>query len=62
MSSMYNQQLLTVFGCNIVCFYLICQDTDDKYWVSGRDEEEAREKAAARFNVPKDKISLKQGQ
>lgn len=36
------------------------EDTDDKYWVSGRDEEEAKEKAAARFNVPKDKISLKQ--
>lgn len=29
--------------------------------MSGRSEEEAREKAAKRFNVPVDKISLRQG-
>ncbi|XP_068610674.1 valine--tRNA ligase [Brachionichthys hirsutus] len=36
------------------------EDTDGHYWVSGRSEEEAREKAATRFNVPGDRISLKQ--
>uniref|UniRef100_A0A8C6KKB5 valine--tRNA ligase n=1 Tax=Nothobranchius furzeri TaxID=105023 RepID=A0A8C6KKB5_NOTFU len=35
-------------------------DTDGHYWVSGRSEEEAREKAARRFNVSVDKISLRQ--
>ncbi|XP_051153202.1 valine--tRNA ligase isoform X1 [Leptopilina boulardi] len=34
--------------------------TDNKYWVSGRSEEEAKEKAAKRFAVSIDKISLKQ--
>lgn len=34
---------------------------DGHYWVSGRSEEEAREKAAKRFNVTADKISLRQG-
>lgn len=32
-----------------------------KYWVCGHTEEEAKEKAAARFKVSKDKISLKWG-
>ena len=35
-------------------------DEDDQYWVSGRDENEALEKAAKRFNVPKNKIHLRQ--
>lgn len=35
------------------------EDTDMKYWVCGHTEEEAKEKAAARFKVSKDKISLK---
>ncbi|XP_077987163.1 valine--tRNA ligase-like [Glandiceps talaboti] len=35
-------------------------DTDGKYWVSGRDEGEARKKAAKTFNVSEDKISLRQ--
>lgn len=35
---------------------------DGHYWVSGRSEEEAREKAAKRFNVSPDKISLRQGE
>lgn len=48
-----------MFGCNIVCFYFICQDIDDKYWVLGRDEEEVKEKVVVRFNVFKDKIILK---
>lgn len=34
---------------------------DGHYWVSGRSEEEAREKAAKRFNVPADTIALRQG-
>lgn len=36
------------------------EDMDGHYWVSGRTEEEAREKAAKRFNVTTDKISLRQ--
>eukprot|EP00794_Sanderia_malayensis_P015714 gene15714-17299_t len=35
-------------------------DADDKYWVSGRSEEEARENAAKKFNVSKEKIHLRQ--
>ncbi|XP_036371216.1 valine--tRNA ligase isoform X1 [Octopus sinensis] len=34
--------------------------TDDKYWVSGRTEDEAKQNAAERFNVSVEKISLKQ--
>jgi len=34
--------------------------SDGKYWVSGRDEQEAKEKAAKLFGVSVDKISLKQ--
>uniref|UniRef100_A0A673CC42 Valine--tRNA ligase n=1 Tax=Sphaeramia orbicularis TaxID=375764 RepID=A0A673CC42_9TELE len=36
------------------------EDMDGHYWVSGRSEEEAREKAAKRFNVSTDKITLRQ--
>ncbi|TNN81671.1 Valine--tRNA ligase [Liparis tanakae] len=36
------------------------EDMDGHYWVSGRSEEEAREKAAKRFNVSADKVSLRQ--
>ncbi|XP_026795850.3 valine--tRNA ligase [Pangasianodon hypophthalmus] len=36
------------------------EDVDGHYWVSGRSEKEAREKAAERFNVTADKISLRQ--
>ncbi|XP_015272377.1 PREDICTED: valine--tRNA ligase, partial [Gekko japonicus] len=36
------------------------EDTDGKYWVSGRSEQEAKEKAANVFNVTPDKISLRQ--
>ncbi|XP_061573124.1 valine--tRNA ligase [Cololabis saira] len=36
------------------------EDMDGHYWVSGRSEEEAREKAAKRFNVSPDKITLRQ--
>ncbi|XP_041708701.2 valine--tRNA ligase [Coregonus clupeaformis] len=36
------------------------EDMDGHYWVSGRTEEEAREKAAKRFNVSTDKITLRQ--
>ena len=37
------------------------QETDGEFWVSGRDHEEALEKAAAKFKVPKDVINLKWG-
>ncbi|CAJ0948834.1 unnamed protein product [Ranitomeya imitator] len=36
------------------------EDTDGKYWISGRSEEEVRAKAAKRFNVAPAKVSLKQ--
>ncbi|XP_044532837.1 valine--tRNA ligase [Gracilinanus agilis] len=36
------------------------EDPDGRYWVSGRNEEEAREKAAKEFGVSPDKISLSQ--
>ncbi|XP_076061155.1 valyl-tRNA synthetase isoform X2 [Oratosquilla oratoria] len=36
------------------------KDDDEKYWVSGRSEEEALEKAVKKFNVPKEKITLRQ--
>uniref|UniRef100_A0ACB8EG18 Uncharacterized protein n=1 Tax=Sphaerodactylus townsendi TaxID=933632 RepID=A0ACB8EG18_9SAUR len=36
------------------------EDTDGKYWVSGRSEREAKEKAAKVFRVTSDKISLRQ--
>ncbi|ERE88820.1 valyl-tRNA synthetase-like protein [Cricetulus griseus] len=37
------------------------EDPDGRYWVSGRTEAEAREKAAREFGVSPDKISLQQG-
>ncbi|XP_057691094.1 valine--tRNA ligase [Corythoichthys intestinalis] len=36
------------------------EDVDGHYWVSGRTVEEAREKAAKRFNVTPDKVTLRQ--
>uniref|UniRef100_A0A8C0XKF9 valine--tRNA ligase n=1 Tax=Castor canadensis TaxID=51338 RepID=A0A8C0XKF9_CASCN len=36
------------------------EDPDERYWVSGRSEAEAREKAAKEFGVSPDKISLQQ--
>uniref|UniRef100_A0A3Q2YZ20 Valine--tRNA ligase n=1 Tax=Hippocampus comes TaxID=109280 RepID=A0A3Q2YZ20_HIPCM len=36
------------------------EDVDGHYWVSGRTAEEAREKAAKRFNVTSDKVALRQ--
>lgn len=35
-------------------------EANNHYWVSGRTEEEAREKAAQRFNLPKENIQLRQ--
>ncbi|XP_046683849.1 valine--tRNA ligase isoform X2 [Homalodisca vitripennis] len=35
-------------------------DTDNAYWVTGRDEEEALRKAASKFQVPTDKVKLRQ--
>ena len=63
------------FKCSSICSILTClcllswflplfltyQDTDGTYWVSGRTEEEAREKAAAQFKVDASKIVLQQG-
>ena len=55
------------------CFTFLCsdflfdapppplKDVDGHYWVSGRSEDEAREKAAKRFGVSPDKITLRQG-
>ncbi|XP_064801935.1 valine--tRNA ligase-like isoform X5 [Oncorhynchus masou masou] len=37
------------------------EDMDGHYWVSGRTEEDARDKAAKRFNVSTDKVTLRQG-
>lgn len=36
-------------------------DTDGEYWVSGRTEAEAKKKAAKKFKVSEDKITLHQG-
>uniref|UniRef100_A0A8U7NFQ0 Valine--tRNA ligase n=1 Tax=Corvus moneduloides TaxID=1196302 RepID=A0A8U7NFQ0_CORMO len=36
------------------------QDEDDRFWVSGRSEDEARAKAAAAFGVPPELVSLRQ--
>ncbi|XP_049648753.1 valine--tRNA ligase [Accipiter gentilis] len=36
------------------------EDGDDRYWVSGRSEEEAREKAARNFGVDPDRVTLRQ--
>lgn len=36
------------------------QELDDKYWVSAATKEEAKQKAAKRFKVDVEKISLKQ--
>ncbi|XP_076436841.1 valine--tRNA ligase-like [Babylonia areolata] len=35
-------------------------DTNDEYWVTGRTEEEAKKKAAEKFKVSEDKVSLQQ--
>lgn len=48
--------------CIVCCFFSPLKDVDGHYWVSGRSEEEAREKAAKRFSVSPDKISLRQGE
>jgi valyl-tRNA synthetase len=39
---------------------IIGQETDDRFWVSGRTEEEARQFAAARFGVKAEHILLEQ--
>lgn len=40
----------------------IGDEADNKFWVSGRSEAEARTNAAMRFNVSEEKIKLKQDQ
>ena len=42
---------------NFCCYF---KELDNDFWVSGRSEEEARQKAAKRFNIDKSKIRLKQ--
>uniref|UniRef100_A0A673C5K5 valine--tRNA ligase n=1 Tax=Sphaeramia orbicularis TaxID=375764 RepID=A0A673C5K5_9TELE len=51
------------WGHRIPAYFITVNDPSDMdghYWVSGRSEEEAREKAAKRFNVSTDKITLRQ--
>uniref|UniRef100_A0A4W4E4B6 Valine--tRNA ligase n=1 Tax=Electrophorus electricus TaxID=8005 RepID=A0A4W4E4B6_ELEEL len=51
------------WGHRIPAYFITVNDSSDvdgHYWVSGRSEEEAKEKAAKRFNVTMDKISLRQ--
>ena len=52
--------LLTSFLL-LLCLALALQDLDEVYWVTGRSEDEARAKAARKFNVDQAKIDLKQG-
>jgi valyl-tRNA synthetase len=37
------------------------EETDGNYWVTAHTHDEALEKAAKKFNVPKEKITLKWG-
>ena len=53
-------QAVIVFACHV--YLPMFQPMDNKYWVSGRNEKEARQKAAKIFNVPEDKVRLEQGQ
>ena len=56
------------WGHRIPAYFVTLQDSeapagdeaDNNFWVSGRTEAEARTSAAKRFNVPEDKIHLKQ--
>lgn len=48
-------------GHPLVYSLYLWQDPDGRYWVSGRNEAEAREKAAKEFGVSPDKIILQQG-
>ena len=36
------------------------KETNDDYWVSGMNEDEARKKAAKKFNVDPSQVSLRQ--
>ncbi|ELT91500.1 hypothetical protein CAPTEDRAFT_153512 [Capitella teleta] len=57
------------WGHRIPAYFVSCSDDsikkgdslDNDYWISARDESEARQKAAKRFNVSEDKIVLTQG-
>lgn len=40
--------------------YFIIQEIDNEYWISGRTEEEARAKAAKKFNIEASTIKLRQ--
>jgi hypothetical protein len=35
--------------------------SEDSYWISARNEQEAKSKASTRFGVPIDNITLKRG-
>ena len=54
--------LLLLMTMLMIMLMSCVQDTDGTYWVSGRTEEEAREKAAKQFNVDASKIVLRQGE
>uniref|UniRef100_A0A8C2Z2A2 valine--tRNA ligase n=1 Tax=Cyclopterus lumpus TaxID=8103 RepID=A0A8C2Z2A2_CYCLU len=53
-------ELCPRFFLHLLFFFPFLQDMDGHYWVSGKSSEEAREKAAKRFNVSADKITLRQ--
>jgi len=54
------------WGHRIPAYHVTIKDqgspdpTDNNYWVSGRTVEEAKKKAAERFNVTEDKVNLEQ--
>jgi len=54
------------WGHRIPAYYVTIEgessgsDEEDQYWVSGRTEQEAAQRAAQRFNVPVEKIFLRQ--
>ena len=51
---------MCAWNCSPSDFFL-SQEKEGEFWVSGRSEEEARQKASSKFGVPLEKIMLKQG-
>lgn len=52
--------MVTLFFVSLHHTYVL-QPNEGEYWVSGRSEEEALEKASKKFQVSKEKIKVKQG-
>ena len=54
------------WGHRIPAYYVTIEglslgsDDDDNHWVSGRTEDEALQNAVTKFNVPKERIQLRQ--